>query len=117
VCTRHDALKLFFKFPQEEDDLPDPMRRVRRPTEEEPVIQPLTEDELLALLRTCRGKDFQDRRGLALIRVWISTPARLSEVAMLRIVGHDGESDVDPTTLTGRRPGLLEGGSGRTRSW
>jgi integrase/recombinase XerD len=114
VCTRHDALKLLFKFPEEEeeeeDDLPDPMRRVRRPTEEEPVIQPLTEDELLALLRTCRGKDFQDRRGLALIRVWISTPARLSEVAMLRIVGHDGESDVDPmngliqVVGKGRRP-------------
>jgi len=38
VCTRDDALQLFFKFLEEEDDLPDPMRRVRRPTEEEPVI-------------------------------------------------------------------------------
>jgi site-specific recombinase XerD len=96
VCTRHDALKLFFRFFEDEDDLPNPMRRVHRPDEREATIQPLTEEQLAALLDTCRGRDFQDRRDLAIIRTWISTPARLSEIAMLRIVGHDGEPDVDP---------------------
>lgn len=33
---------------------------------------------------------------MAIIRMWVSTPARLSEIAMLRVVGHDGEPDVDP---------------------
>lgn len=96
VCTRHDALKLFFRFLEEEDDLPNPMRRVRRPGEEDVTIQPLTENQLAALLDTCRGKDFQDRRDLAIMRILISTPARLSEIAMLRTVGDDGEPDVDP---------------------
>ena len=96
VCTRHDALKLFFAFLEEEDDLPNPMRRVQRPTEEEVTIQPLTEDQLAALIDTCRGKDFYDRRDMAIIRMWVSTPARLSEIALLRVVGADGEPDVDP---------------------
>ena len=76
VCTRHDALKLFFAFLEEEDDLPNPMRRVQRPTEEEVTIQPLTEDQLAALIDTCQGKDFYDRRDMALIRMWVSTPSR-----------------------------------------
>jgi len=96
VCTRHDALKLFFAFLEEEDDLPNPMRRVKRPAEEEVTIQPLTEEQLTALIDSCRGKDFYDRRDMALIRMWVSTPARLSEIAMLRVVGEDGEPDVDP---------------------
>ena len=48
------------------------------------------------MLDTCRGKDFQDRRDLAIMRILISTPARLSEIAMLRTIGDDGEPDVDP---------------------
>jgi site-specific recombinase XerD len=89
-------LKLFFAFLEEEDDLPNPMRRVKRPAEEEVTIQPLTEEQLAALIDTCRGKDFYDRRDMALIRMWVATPARLSEIAILRILGEDGESDVDP---------------------
>ena len=96
VCTRHDSLKLFFAFLEEEDDLPNPMRRVQRPAEEEVTIQPLTEAQLAALIDTCRGRDFYDRRDMAIIRMLVSTPTRLSEIAMLRVVGHDGEPDVDP---------------------
>lgn len=58
VCTRHDALKLFFRFLEEEDDLPNPMRRVRRPGEEEVTIQPLT--------------------GPSSLRCWIPVGARTS---------------------------------------
>ena len=64
VCTRHDSLKLFFAFLEDEDDLPNPMRRVQRPAEQEVTIQPLTEDQLAALIDTCRGNDFYDRRDM-----------------------------------------------------
>jgi site-specific recombinase XerD len=74
VCARHDALKLFFAFLEEEDDLPNPMRRVQRPAEEEVTIQPLTEEQLAALIDSCRGKDFYDRRDMALIRMWCRPP-------------------------------------------
>jgi hypothetical protein len=43
------------------------MRRVQRPAEEEVTIQPLTEAQLAALIDTCRGKDFYDRRDMAII--------------------------------------------------
>jgi integrase len=33
---------------------------------------------------------------MAIIRMWVSTPARLSEIALLRVVGAYGEPDVDP---------------------
>jgi integrase/recombinase XerC len=102
------VLKLCFSFLDEEDDLPNPMRRVQRPTEEEMTIQPLTDNQLAALIDTCRGKDCYDRRDMALIRMWVSTPARLSEIALLRVVGADGEPDVDPLAgmihVMGNRP-------------
>ncbi len=96
VCTRHDALKLFFAFLEDEDDLPNPMRKVRRPAEQEVTIQPLTEEQLAALLDTCKGRDFESRRDLAILRVYISTPVRLSEIALLRLDGPGGIPDIDP---------------------
>jgi site-specific recombinase XerD len=96
VCTRHDALKLFFGFLEAEEELPSPMRRVQRPDEQEVTIQPLSEDQLAALLDTCKGRDFESRRDLAILRTYISTPARLSEIALLRIKGTGGIPDVDP---------------------
>jgi integrase len=62
VCTRHGSLKLFFAFLEDEDDLPSPMSKVRRPTEQDVSIQPLTEDQLAALLNTCKGRDFESCR-------------------------------------------------------
>lgn len=96
VCTRHDALKLFFAFLEDEDDLPSPMRKVRRPAEQEIIVQPLTEDQLAALLDTCKGRDFESRRDLAILRVYISTPVRLSEIALLRLDGPGNIPDIDP---------------------
>ena len=46
----------------------------------------LREDPLKALVATCeKGRDFESRRDAALIRVFVDTGARLSEVANLRL--------------------------------
>jgi integrase len=50
--------------------------------EEPPAV--LDDDELRRLLATCAGKSFEDRRDLAILRTFIDTGARLSEVANLR---------------------------------
>ena len=49
-------MTLFFAFLEEEDDLPNPMRRVKRPAEEEVTIQPLTEEQLAALIDTAAAR-------------------------------------------------------------
>lgn len=64
-----------------------------------PELRPdvLREDQLKALLATCdRGQDLESRRDAALIRVFIDTGARLSEVTNLRLnLQDDSTNDVD----------------------
>ncbi len=57
----------------------------------------LRQEQLKALLATCEtGNQFEDRRDAALIRVFIDTGARLSEVANLRLnLRNDTTNDVD----------------------
>ncbi len=57
----------------------------------------LREAELSALLRTVEaGKSFDDRRDAAILRTFVSTGARLAEVAGVRYTpGDDATNDID----------------------
>ena len=62
-----------------------PMARMKPPKLPENLPPVLNEDALKALLNTCEnGKDFESRRDAALLRVFIDTGARLSEITNLR---------------------------------
>jgi integrase len=62
----------------------------------------LRDDDLKKLLRTCEGgQSFEDRRDAALMRVFIDTGARLSEVTNLRWAPWDEDAD-DVDLDTGR---------------
>lgn len=98
TLNRYHGLQGLFKWLLEEGEIREsPMVHMRPPkvTEYEPPV--LREDELRALLRTCeRGTGLEDRRDHALLRVFIDTGARLSEVAGLRYDRHGAEAnDVD----------------------
>jgi site-specific recombinase XerD len=55
-----------------------------------------TDDELAALLGSCAGKAFADRRDLAIMRVFIDTGLRISSVAGIRYdAGDPDASDLD----------------------
>lgn len=120
--NRFLGVQQLFRFLVEEDELrASPLAKVQPPKvpEEPPPI--LKDEELKALLATCRGTDFESRRDTAIMRVFLDTGARLSEVADL---GH-GENAENPVDLVqgvamvlgkGRRPRLLHLGAQTVRA-
>jgi integrase/recombinase XerD len=97
------ALQQFFKWHATEDPdepRPNPMASLKPPKVADKLIPVFTEDELDALLATCKGGGFQNRRDCAIISLFKDTGARLAELAGL------GLDDVSPAsreaTVTGK---------------
>ena len=87
VSFRYRSLQQWFKWLHDEGELPaDPMERLRPPQVPEQPVPVLTGDEIRALLATCeKGKGLVDRRDTAIIRLFLDTGMRLSELAGLRV--------------------------------
>lgn len=94
------ALQAFFKFFAADEDVPNPMLGMPAPTVTPKPVPVFTGEELAALFGTCRGRDFADRRDLAIMTMLRDTGLRLSECAGLDL------ADVDPlareATVTGK---------------
>lgn len=61
----------------------DPTDGIRTPPPNEPTTPVLALDDIRALLATCAGKDFADRRDAAIIYVFLDCGLRLAEVTGL----------------------------------
>lgn len=61
-----------------ERSAPSPMQGAERPTVTQSQKLPMDDAELTALLRTCRGGSFEDRRDLAMMRILIDNGMRVS---------------------------------------
>lgn len=95
AANRYRALQRFFGFAVEEGEVgASPMRNMSPPKVPETPPAVLGDDQLRDLLKACDGPGFDDRRDAAIVRVFIDTGARLSEVAGLRV------EDVDLDQLT-----------------
>jgi len=90
------ALRQFFKWLAAEDQVPDPMARLRAPRVAVREVPVFTSVELSALANACQGGTFAARRDTAIIAVFQATGIRLSELAGIR---HDPDdparSDLD----------------------
>lgn len=120
VHNRHRGLQRFFSWvaEQRDDDWRSPMAKMRPPRMERYQPRVLTLDELRAVLGTCAGKDLEDRRDEALIRLFFNSGARRSEIASLRYSATDpAERDVDLARGTVRiRPQSAKGRKERRAS-
>jgi site-specific recombinase XerD len=97
VAVRYKSLKQLFRWLLEEGEITsDPMGRMRLPTVPEDPPAVLSDTELRALLKACEGQDFVARRDTAIVRTFIDTGARLSEMAGLKL----DDVDLDNQTLT-----------------
>lgn len=101
------ALRAFTRWLVDEGELDaDPLVGIRPPKIPAKVVEALTDDQVRALLNTCRGKSFRDRRDEALVRLMVETGLRAAEVVAL------GLTDVDlPRGLATVRSG--KGAKGR----
>ena len=102
-----------FRFLVDEDELrASPMAKLVPPKVPEEPPPVLKDEQITALLATCKGKDFESRRDAAIIRVFLDTGVRLNEVAGLGY-GENVENAVDLSSGLavvigkGRRPLLL----------
>jgi site-specific recombinase XerD len=90
------ALQQFFRWLAEEEQLPDPMARLRGPKVTQKLVPVFTSEELSALEKTCQGRAFAQRRDAAIIAVLTATGIRAAELAGIRYDPHDPHrSDLD----------------------
>jgi len=85
AANRFSSIRPFFTWLVDEGEIDaSPMARMRKPKLPEYAPPLLTDLQLTALFKACAGNGFEERRDTALIRVFLSTGARLNEVTTLR---------------------------------
>jgi site-specific recombinase XerD len=85
AANRYASLRPFFAWLIDEGELREsPMARMRKPRLPEHAPPVLSDDELRAILAACDGTGFAERRDQAIVRTFLATGARLSELANLR---------------------------------
>jgi site-specific recombinase XerD len=101
AATRYRAIQAFFKWCESEGEIEEtPMARMRPPSIPENPPDVLTGDQLRALLKECEGRDFEDRREMAIIRLLIDTGMRRAELARLKV--SDVDFDLDVAVVIGK---------------
>ncbi len=86
----------------------DPLLGLKSPKLDEAVVQPLTDDQIRAMLKACRGPDLKDKRDEAILRLMFTSGARAGEVVALQTADLNLRAD-PPTALIARG----KGGKGR----
>jgi integrase/recombinase XerC len=104
VSVRFRALQQLFKWLVDEEELDaSPMARMQPPVVPEQPVPILTPEHLRALLECCAGRTFVARRDTAIIRLFLDTGMRLSELARLAVGDVDLDLDVAIVLGKGRR--------------
>lgn len=86
VNNQYRAIQAFFKWFSKEEDVPNPMARTQSPATGEKVDTVLGRDDLARLVKSIdKGRDFEARRDLAIIRFFACAGVRLSELTNLLV--------------------------------
>src|SRR6185437_605478 len=89
---RYRSLVQFFNWLVDEDELQThPMSRMTPPVAPDTPIPVVDDEALRRLLRAAEGKRFTERRDSAILRLFVDTPCRISEVTNLEV----GDVDLD----------------------
>ena len=90
VAMHYRSLRAFFGWLELEGEIDvTPFRRLRQPAIPEDPVEVLTDDDLAAILAAAAGTDPEARRDTAVLRLFIDTGARLSEVAGVTVADLD----------------------------
>lgn len=109
---QYRSLQQFFRWLAAEDEIADPMARLRAPKVVDKPVPFFTSGELSRLERACQGSTFAQRRDAAILAVFRATGVRLAELAGIRYDPDDpGRSDVD----LARREVYIRGKRGKDR--
>jgi site-specific recombinase XerD len=112
ASVRFRALQQFFAWCVDEEELDaNLMAKMRPPVVPERPVPVLGEADARALLKACAGSGFVQRRDTAIVRLFLDTGMRLSELAKLRVADINLDDDVAVVTGKGRRPRACPFGS------
>jgi site-specific recombinase XerD len=91
-CYR--GLHAFYRWLEEEEDVPSPMAKMKPPAVPDVPIPILGELQLRALFAVCGGKDFDARRDTALLMTLLDAGPRRAELLGMRLEDLNFEYDV-----------------------
>lgn len=84
VLSRVAAVRAFSRWLLDEGEIEtDPLVALPTPKLDTKIVEPLTDDQIKALLKQCSGRAFRDRRDAAIIRFLAETGARAGELIAL----------------------------------
>lgn len=109
------ALQQFWKWWAAEYERPNPMAGMSPPMVPEQPVPVLREDQLKALLKSCEGKDFVNRRDAAIIYLFMDSGLRRGELAGLRVEDLDLDHREVRVRGKGRRDRVVS--FGRRAAW
>jgi site-specific recombinase XerD len=93
--NQHRNLRQFWRWWSDEEQLPNPHAAMREPRGDVKVIPVISQQDLAALIKDAESRDdFAHRRDLAILRLFASSGARLSEISNLQL------SDIDKIDKT-----------------
>jgi site-specific recombinase XerD len=98
------SLAQLFKYLEEEGEIvTSPMLKMKPPKVPEEPVPVISDDDLRTLLSTMAGNTFEDRRDTAIIRLFVDTGMRLSELVSLTVEDLDRDLQVARVLGKGRR--------------
>lgn len=100
TSNQYRALAQFFKHLDAEDGIPNPMAGMAPPAVPPKLVPVLAAGELGQLLAACTGRDFTAIRDRAIIALFASSGARLSEIASLKV--HEVDLEQEAAIVTGK---------------
>lgn len=90
VRSRQLGVRRFSAWLAEEDEQPtDPLFGLKAPKLDQKIVEPLSDEQLRALIAACRGKEFRERRDEAIVRLMVETGVRAGEVVGLQVLDVD----------------------------
>lgn len=104
ASNRYRAVQQLFKWLLEDEEIEtNPMARMTPPKLEEKLVPILSDEQIKALLKTCAGNDFVNRRDLAILRLFLATGVRLAEITGLNAEDIDHDERTAVVVGKGRR--------------
>jgi site-specific recombinase XerD len=109
--NRFRALHRFYVWLEDEEEVPNPMRRLKPPPVPEEPVPVLDADALRRLFEVCQGRGFDERRDTAILSLFLDAGPRLEELTDIRAQDIDHNFDVIHVVGKGGRPRALPFGN------
>lgn len=109
------SLQQFFRWWAAEQDRPNVMAGMKPPMIPEQPVPVLREEQLRALLKSCDGREFLQRRDAAIIYLFLDSGIRRGELAGLEVA--DVDLDHREVTVLGKGRRVRSVSFGRKAAW